>query len=80
MSMSDPQIIIKDQFGFIQILQTSPIPQTSFLVGTLALFTARPIKIYIYILVNYIDFWSNINLILYPLFETWQTKVPYLLL
>ena len=27
-------MLIKDQFGIIQNLQTSPIPQTSFLVGT----------------------------------------------
>ena len=27
-------MLIKDQFGNIQNLQTSPIPQTSFLVGT----------------------------------------------
>ena len=26
--------MIKDQFGIIQNLQTSPIPQTSFLAGT----------------------------------------------
>ena len=32
--MSDPLLIIKDQFGIIQHLQMSPIPQTSFLVGT----------------------------------------------
>ena len=28
------RVIIKDQFGNIQNLQTSPIPQTNFLVGT----------------------------------------------
>ena len=33
MSMSDP-LVIKDQFGIIQGLHMSPIPQTSFLVGT----------------------------------------------
>ena len=27
-------MLIKEQFGIIQKLQTSPIPQTSFLVGT----------------------------------------------
>ena len=27
-------MLIKDQFGIIQNLQTSPIPQSSFLVGT----------------------------------------------
>ena len=32
--MSDP-LIIKDQFGIIQNLHMFPIPQTSFLVGTL---------------------------------------------
>ena len=32
--MSDP-LIIKDQFGIIQNLHMNPIPQTSFLFGTL---------------------------------------------
>ena len=32
-------LIIKDQFGIIQNLQTSPIPKNSFFVGTF--FTAR---------------------------------------
>ena len=30
-------MFIKDQFGIIQDLQMSPIPQTSFLVGTVLL-------------------------------------------
>ena len=34
MSMSDPLEIIYDQFGTNQNLPMSPIPQTSFLVGT----------------------------------------------
>ena len=33
MSMSDPHNH-KDQFGLVQNLQMSPIPQTNFLVGT----------------------------------------------
>ena len=33
MSLSDP-LIIKDQFGIIQNLHMSPIPQTNFLVET----------------------------------------------
>ena len=32
--MSMTTLIIKSQFGIIQNLQMSPIPQTSFLVGT----------------------------------------------
>ena len=35
-------LIYKDQFGIIQNLRTSPIPQTSFLVGTF--FAASYIK------------------------------------